>query len=74
MPDHLSIEVLGVLRGSADGPVAVAVLGLMALAALSGTLQRRPLKRFWSAMQRQVRRKALNPSGETAAIDRWHRR
>lgn len=34
MPNHLSIEVLGILKGSADGSVAVAVLGLMALAVL----------------------------------------
>jgi hypothetical protein len=34
MPNHLSIEILGILKGSADGSTAVAVLGLMALALL----------------------------------------
>jgi hypothetical protein len=42
VPDHLSIEILGILRGSADGPMAIAVLGLMAVAALAGALLRRP--------------------------------
>jgi len=34
MLDHLSIEVLGVLRGSADGPLAVAFLGAITLIAV----------------------------------------
>lgn len=58
MPNHLSIEVLGVLRGSADGPMAVGVLGLMSLVTLSGTLPRHPLKRLWSAIRRNGRQKA----------------
>jgi hypothetical protein len=40
MPDHLSIEILGVLRGTADGPFAVGVLGLIVLAALVASLCR----------------------------------
>jgi hypothetical protein len=58
MPNHLSIEVLGVLRGTADGPVAVGVLGLMALVALSAFLRRRPLKRLRSTIQRNVQQKS----------------
>jgi hypothetical protein len=34
MLDHLSIDVLGVLRGSADGPLAVGFLGAITLAAV----------------------------------------
>jgi hypothetical protein len=65
MPDHLSIEFLGVLRGSADGPMAVAVLGLMALAALTGALQRRPLKRLRSSIRCNVQQKSRLPKGLT---------
>jgi hypothetical protein len=39
MPDHLSIEILGILRGSADGSTAVVVLGVMALAVLIRVLR-----------------------------------
>ena len=35
MPDHLSIEILGVLRGTADGPFAIGTLGVVALAVLA---------------------------------------
>ena len=34
MRDHLSIEILGIMRGTADGSTAVAILGVMALAVL----------------------------------------
>jgi hypothetical protein len=34
MPDHLSIEVFGIIRGSADGTVAVLLLGFIAIAIL----------------------------------------
>ena len=57
MPNHLSIDVLGLLRGSADGPIAVAVLGLITLSAICGTLRRPPLKRFWFAVRRHARAK-----------------
>jgi hypothetical protein len=30
---HLSIEILGVLKGAADGPLAISTLALIALAA-----------------------------------------
>jgi hypothetical protein len=33
MTEHLSIEILGVLRGAADGPMAISALALIALAA-----------------------------------------
>jgi hypothetical protein len=36
--DHLSIEILGVLSGAADGPVAVGTLGVIALAVLALTV------------------------------------
>jgi hypothetical protein len=39
MPDHLSIEVVGIVHGSADGTVAVLLLGFIAI----GTLCRPPL-------------------------------
>jgi hypothetical protein len=42
MPNHLSIEILGILKGSADGSIAVAVLGLMALAVLIRVLRGSP--------------------------------
>jgi hypothetical protein len=64
MPDHLSIEVLGVLRGSADGPMAVAVLGLiglMALTALFGALRGRLLKRLRSIVWRNAPPKSRRP-------------
>ena len=48
MPDHLSIEVLGVLRGSADGPLAVALLGSVTLAALLIIIGR-PLLKYVAA-------------------------
>jgi hypothetical protein len=35
MADHLSIEILGVLSGAADGPLAVGTLGVIALAMLA---------------------------------------
>jgi hypothetical protein len=35
MADHLSIEILGVLSGAADGPLAVGTLGVIALAVLA---------------------------------------
>jgi hypothetical protein len=44
MPDHLTIEVLGVLRGSADGPLAVALLGTITLAAVIMSIGRFVLK------------------------------
>jgi hypothetical protein len=33
MTDRLSIEILGVLNGAAEGPLAIAILALIALAA-----------------------------------------
>jgi hypothetical protein len=33
MTDRLSIEILGVLNGAAEGPIAIGVLALIALAA-----------------------------------------
>jgi hypothetical protein len=41
MSDHLSIEVLGLLRGAAEGQVAIATLGLITFAILSGLWFRR---------------------------------
>lgn len=38
MVDRLSIEILGVLHGAAEGPLAIGVLAVIALAAT---------KRFW---------------------------
>ncbi len=73
MPDHLSIEVFGLLRGSADGPMAVGVLGLMALTAISGTWRRRALKRLWSTIRRNVRQKrhlAKGAAGENGEVQR----
>jgi hypothetical protein len=32
MPDHLAIEIFGVLHGAADGKLAIGVLALVALA------------------------------------------
>ena len=32
MTGHLSIEILGILRGAADGPLAICLLALLALA------------------------------------------
>jgi hypothetical protein len=60
MPDHLSIEVLGVLRGSADGPLAVALLGSVTLAALLIIIGR-PLLQFVAARMviRLTRRKIV---------------
>lgn len=40
MADHLSIEILGVLRGTAEGPLAVGVLGLIVLGVLLAPLCR----------------------------------
>jgi hypothetical protein len=41
MSDHLSIEVMGLLRGAADGPLAISTLGLIMLGVLSGLWLRR---------------------------------
>lgn len=50
MPDHLSIEILGVLRGTADGPLAIATLGAVALAILAVTLRSFSLRKRASAL------------------------
>ncbi len=39
MADHLSIKILGVLSGVADGPLAVGALGVIALAVLALTVR-----------------------------------
>ena len=39
MADHLSIKILGVLSGAADGPLAVGTLGVIALAVLVLTVR-----------------------------------
>jgi hypothetical protein len=41
MSDHLSIEILGLLRGAADGPFAIGTLALIALAATARLWWRR---------------------------------
>jgi hypothetical protein len=41
MPEHLSIEIVGLLRGAADGPLAIATLALIALAATTPLWWRR---------------------------------
>jgi hypothetical protein len=35
MSDRLSIEVLGLLRGAADGPLAIGTLAVIALATMA---------------------------------------
>lgn len=41
MSDHLSIEVLGILRGAADGPLAIGTLALIALTVATFRLPKR---------------------------------
>jgi hypothetical protein len=41
MTGHLSIEILGVLKGAADGPLAIGALALIALAATARLWLRR---------------------------------
>jgi hypothetical protein len=83
MPDHLSIEVLGVLRGSADGPLAVALLGTITLAAVIISISRFVLKyaaaRMTSADNRpqlgtQRRNGTASPRGRSHASKPRERR
>jgi hypothetical protein len=55
MPDHLSIEILGVLRGTADGPIAIGALGLIVLGVLLAPLCRlRPTRLMpWNSINRR---------------------
>ena len=48
MPEHLSIEILGVLRGTADGSFAIGTLGVVALAVLAMTVRGLRLRKHTS--------------------------
>jgi uncharacterized integral membrane protein len=49
MADHLSIEILGLVRGAADGPLGITMLAAIVVAALIAIPARTPLwwRRRW---------------------------
>lgn len=71
MPDHLSIEVFGVLRGSADGPLAVALLGTITLVAVIISIGRFVLKYAVARMTSANNRTQLTHRRSETASPHW---